>query len=152
MTRAEQAREYFLNGETCAQSVLLSFSDVTGLDEETARKISLPFGGGLGRMRLTCGAFSGIAMVVGMVFSKPYPDLENKKQVYEMVQELAKRFKERVGSIMCGQILTNAGVSTNTSPSPEKRTAEYLQKRPCPNICYLSAEILEEYLKELNVI
>ena len=62
MSRADIAKQNFLKGYTCAQAVLLAFSDITGADEETAMKISLPFGGGMGRMRLTCGAVSGMVM------------------------------------------------------------------------------------------
>ena len=68
MSRAIKAKEYFLQGYACSQAVALAFSDVIGLDEETLLKITLPFGGGLGRLRLTCGAVSGMAMVVGLLF------------------------------------------------------------------------------------
>ena len=56
MSRAEKAKEYFLQGYACSQAVALAFSDLLGMDEETIVKITLPFGGGLGRLRLTCGA------------------------------------------------------------------------------------------------
>ena len=88
MSRAEKAKEYFLQGYACSQAVGLAFSDVMGLNEETILKIMLPYGGGLGRLRLTCGAVSGMAAVIGMVFAKGENSPENKKQVYAIVQAL----------------------------------------------------------------
>ena len=64
MSRADIAKENFLKGYTCAQAVLLAFSDLTHADEETAKKISLPFGGGTGRLRLVQRRGDGFGAVV----------------------------------------------------------------------------------------
>ena len=86
MTRAERAREYFKSGLNCSQSVLLAFSEDTGLAEDTAKAISRPLGGGMGRLRQTCGAVSGAALASGLLF----PDL-SKSEAYALVQEIARR-------------------------------------------------------------
>ena len=59
MTHGELAQRYFREGYNCAQSVLLAFGDLTGLEEDMAAKLASSFGGGLGRMREVCGAVSG---------------------------------------------------------------------------------------------
>lgn len=148
MSRADAAKEYFMKGYACAQAVLLAFSDVTGLDAETALKISLPFGGGMGRLRLTCGTVSGAVMVLGTVFSKAEINPENKKEVYAAVQEFSGRFKAENGSVVCGELLTGAHLKADTASVPEARGAEYYRKRPCPELVYSAAKILEEYLEE----
>ena len=51
INHADKAKELFEQGYNCAQAVLLAFEDVTGLDTETAAKLSSSFGGGMGRMR-----------------------------------------------------------------------------------------------------
>ena len=51
MTHAEKAVELFANGCNCSQAVFTAFSDVTGMDEELAKRLSSSFGGGIGRMR-----------------------------------------------------------------------------------------------------
>ena len=51
MTRAERARECFLNGHNCAQSVVMAFADDVDVAEETLLAASLPLGGGLGRLK-----------------------------------------------------------------------------------------------------
>ena len=145
MSRADIAKENFLKGYTCAQAVLLAFSDLTHADEETAKKISLPFGGGTGRLRLTCGSLSGAVMALGLLFSDTKTDPENKREVYAAVQELAARFKAENGSLICGELLTGAHLKA------EARTAEYYKKRPCPELVYSAAKILEEYLEEKGI-
>lgn len=58
MKRSDLARENFLKGYNCAQAVALAFSDVAGMSEEQLLKTLSPFGGGFGRLREVCGAFS----------------------------------------------------------------------------------------------
>lgn len=128
MSRADIAKQNFLKGYTCAQAVLLAFSDITGADEETAMKISLPFGGGMGRMRLTCGAVSGMVMALGLILSRAEVDSSNKRDVYAAVQELAGKFKTENGSVVCGELLSGAHLKASTEAVPEERTAEYYKK------------------------
>ncbi|MBQ3264905.1 MAG: C_GCAxxG_C_C family protein [Ruminococcus sp.] len=139
------AEQNFYRGYNCAQSVLIAFYDVTGLEEETAAKLASSFGGGLGRMREVCGAVSGAAMVLGLVrgYSDP-DDREAKKAHYARVQEFARRFREQNGSIICRELLS--GVKTVEGNEPEARTEEYYKKRPCADLCRRAAEILEKML------
>ncbi|MBQ9485696.1 MAG: C_GCAxxG_C_C family protein [Clostridia bacterium] len=67
--KGELAKNYFLQGFNCCQAVVLAFKDELGLDEETIKKLSIGFGGGLARQRLTCGAVSGMTLVLGAVMS-----------------------------------------------------------------------------------
>jgi C_GCAxxG_C_C family probable redox protein len=151
MSRAELAKENFMRGKTCAQAVLLAFSDLTELDEGTAMSISLPFGGGFARLRLTCGAVSGMAMAFGVIVGKSKAPL-GKNEMYAAVQELSARFQAKNGSLLCGELLRGCEISCDTSPRAEVRTEEYYRKRPCPALCYSAAEILENYLSEKGYI
>lgn len=151
MTRKELAKKLFTEGYACSQAIVLAFSDVVNVNEETLKKISLPFGGGLGRLRLTCGAVSGIAMVIGLVFSND--DLkDNKLNVYEITREVVGMFEKRNGSIICKDLLENKGLQAEVAGTPEKRTNEYYKKRPCKELVYDAADILENYLIEKGVI
>ena len=98
MSRAERAKEYFLQGYACSQAVALAFADVMQLDETTISKLMLPYGGGLGRLRLTCGAVSGMAAVIGMIFAEAENTPENKKKTYAIVQTLCGKFQAATGS------------------------------------------------------
>ena len=152
MLREERAQKFFLDGYACSQAIVLAFKDVVDIDEEALKKISLPFGGGIGRLRLTCGAFSGMLMVISLLFSN-YEDIEeNKIKTYEIVQELSKRFTEQLGTLSCEQLLIKANLEIEKGGHPESRTDEYYKKRPCAKIVYTSAKILKDYLIEMKVI
>ena len=57
--RIQLAVSLFKNGYNCSQSVVAAFADLYGIDRSTALRMSASFGGGIGRMRLTCGAACG---------------------------------------------------------------------------------------------
>ena len=146
--RAEKAKELFKQGYNCSQSVLGVFCEELGMDFDTAMKISSSFGGGMGRMREVCGTVSGIFMAAGLAFSGSDSSASAKKEQYEIVQELAKRFKEKNGSIICRELLN--GVETSSSPTPSERTETYYKKRPCIELVGDSVEILEGFMAELK--
>ena len=144
---AELARNLFLQGYNCSQAVVCAFCDVTGLDIDAAARMASSFGGGLGRLREVCGTVSGAALVLGIARGYADPkDYAAKKAHYARVQEFARRFREANGSIVCRELLK--GVDATTGGAPEARTAEYYRKRPCPNLAYCAAEILDEMLKD----
>ena len=147
MTRGEQAENYFREGYNCTQAVVLAFSDDMKADKETLLAAAHPFGGGMGRLRLTCGAVTGAVMCLGLFFPE-----RKKSELYAIVQEYCRRFKEKNGSVICGELLSGAGIGVDSSPNAEARTAEYYKKRPCPLLIHDAADILETLLKEREVL
>ncbi len=148
-TRPERAVDFFMSGYNCAQSVAGAFASDMGMKEEEALRLFSPYGGGFGRLRQVCGAFSGMMPVIGHFFG--YSDVSdpNKDALYPRVQELAGRFEEKCGSIICAEIL-NGTASVGGTASP--RTEEFYQTRPCARVVYHAAAILETYLKEEGVL
>lgn len=147
MNRAEAAKQNFLTGCNCAQAVFTAFGDLTGLDEATAMKIASSFGGGMGRLREVCGAVSGMFMALGLLYGEDRrPEHEQKAAHYARVQELAARFKEENGSIICRELLAN--IETTHGSEPERRTDQYYTKRPCSELCACAAKILEQFMEE----
>lgn len=147
MTRREKAMDNFLQGYNCSQSLVLAFADLYHVDQNTILRLASPFGGGMGRMREVCGSVSGMFMVTGLIYGYQDPKaFQEKKELYEKVQELARRFEEIHGSIVCRELL---GLGTGKDlPTPEKRTEHYYNKRPCKEIIGSAAEILEEFIRE----
>lgn len=146
--RASLARQNFLAGHNCPQSVVAAFSDILreyGVDVQTAMRMVSPFGGGMGRMREVCGAVSGMLVILGLVEGYHDPtDYDGKKELYEHVQELAGRFREQNGTILCRELLElQEGPDT---AAPEKRTEEYYHRRSCDKYVACAARILGEYL------
>ena len=137
--RVAKAREFFLKGYNCSQSVFCAFSDMYSIPEDLSLKLSASFGGGIGRMRETCGAACGMFMLAGLERGSATPgDAEGKKANYTLVQDLAEKFKQENGSLICAELLSGVrsqeqGTRTNnsTDPTPAPRTEEYYKKRPC---------------------
>ena len=143
MKHTEKAAQLFLDGYNCAQAIAVAFCDVTGLTPEFSAKIISSFGGGMGRMREVCGAVSGMLMVAGYLYGYNDPSNEQaKKAHYGLVQELAGKFREQAGSIICREILKNPP----SDPNPTPRTEEFYRQRPCARLVVLAAQILDEYI------
>lgn len=145
--KAAAAKALFMEGYNCSQAVVGAWAEDIGLDSETAYKIASGFGGGIGRMREVCGAFTGAVMVLGLKFGNTIgSDRAAKGKDYERVQLFAKRFKEELGSdtIICRELL---GLSGPSDPDPAKRTKEYYQKRPCPETVAIASGLLGEFME-----
>lgn len=148
MTKGDKAFENFNSGMNCAQAVLCSFAEETGLSEEILLKLSLPFGGGMGRMRLTCGAVTGMIMAYGLIYGVGVtPTHDEKMDNYKGVQFLCDEFKKlNRGTIICAELL-GLKEPENTYV-PEERTEEYYKKRPCGELCRICADILTQYINQ----
>ncbi len=144
--RVQRAVDNFYDGFNCAQSVFLAYSDVFELDLDTAKKMSVSFGGGMGRMREVCGTVSAMSMLAGF----RYPvldekDLEARTKNYAIVQKMAALFKEKNDTIICRDLLGK--LSKSDTPAPELRTNAYYATRPCARFVEESARIAGRMLK-----
>lgn len=144
MDRSMRAAERFVGGYNCAQAVAMAFSDLTGLSEAQSAKIVSAFGGGLGRMRQVCGAVSGMFFVLSTLYGYDSPDTEAQMALYATVQELAGKFREGTGSIICRDLLANPP----SDPKPTPRTEAFYKQRPCTRMVTLAAQLLDEYITE----
>ncbi len=147
MSRREAAMANFKNGYNCSQSILLAFADMIPVDREILSRMASSFGGGMGRLREVCGSVSGMFMVAGFLYGYAGPETgQVKADHYARIQELARRFEEKHGTIVCREML---GLTVRHDvPTPEARTQEYYKKRPCGEIIGDAAEILEQYIQE----
>ena len=147
--RIQKAVELFKSGYNCSQSVVAAFADMYGFTQEQALRMAASFGGGIGRMRETCGAACGLFLVAGLkTGATEAADREGKAANYAVVQELAAEFKKRNGSLICAELL---GLKRKepVSTIPEERTAQYYSKRPCAKMVEEAARIWVEYLLSL---
>lgn len=104
--RIEKAVSFFKEGYNCSQSVVAAYADLYGFTREQALHMAASFGGGIGRMRETCGAACGMFLLAGLErCAVEGSDREGKGANYALVQELAARFKEKTGSIRCADLL-----------------------------------------------
>jgi len=147
MTRREKAMANFKKGYNCSQSIILAYQDMIPIDKSILSKMASSFGGGMGRLREVCGSVSGMFLIAGILYGYDEPETgQVKAEHYARIQELARRFEEKHGSIICREML---GLNVKHDvPVPEARTSEYYKKRPCAEIIGDAAEILEQYIKE----
>lgn len=143
----KKAVELFRAGCNCSQAVFTAFSDVTGIDERTALRMSSSFGGGLGRLREVCGAVSGMSLAAGVLWG--YDNIEDKSfktEHYALIAGMAHQFSDIFGTYICKELL---GIKNYTySPVAEDRTSEYYLTRPCEKCIAAAARILDEEIEK----
>lgn len=143
-SRGDKAFAFFNSGYNCSQAVVLAFEDLYPEKIKDMLKITSSFGGGYGRMREVCGAFSGICAVAGLLRGFDGSEPGEKAAHYAFIRTLGGKFKEEFGSVVCREFL---GETVNLSSSdPSKRSEEYKKKRPCAEICRFAANLLAENL------
>ena len=152
-SRAQRAVELFKNGYNCSQAVFAACADLYGIDDEQlALRLSASFGGGMGRMRLVCGAASGMFMLAGLHNGSATPhDNDGKMANYAFVQQLAGEFKGKYGSLICAELLGLApkghcNINLDLDQRLADRTPEYYEKRPCGEMV---AEAVRIYLRNV---
>lgn len=127
-TNSEIADAKFMEGYNCAQSVLFSFCNELGLDNDTALKLSCGFGGGMGRMGEVCGAVSGGILVLGLKFGRgKNEDRAATDFAYSKIREFMSRFSARHGSCRCRDLLGGCDLTT-----PEGQA--YFKENECFNL------------------
>ncbi|MBQ8270166.1 MAG: C_GCAxxG_C_C family protein [Bacteroidaceae bacterium] len=146
--RIALAVSLFKEGYNCSQAVVAAYADLYGFTREQALRMAASFGGGIGRMRKTCGAACGLFMLAGLETGcTDGKDRGGKEANYILVQQLAEEFTKRNGSLTCAELL-GLKKDAPTPTTPEPRTAEYYKKRPCSMMVEEAARIWAEYLEK----
>ncbi|MBD5289577.1 MAG: C_GCAxxG_C_C family protein [Bacteroides sp.] len=102
MTRKEKAMRMRAEGYNCASSVLAPLSDLTGIDEETAIRMTASLGSGVGGCREICGAAVAMSMAAGALFP---PKAAEKGNAAKAAHSLLERFAEsNRGCLRCAQL------------------------------------------------
>ena len=148
MDRCEVAFQYHKQGYNCAQSVLMAFSDLTGLAPETGFAVAGGLGGGLGASHQeVCGAISGGVMVLGLLYPHIIgEDTAAKRHVYGLTKTFLARFQERFdGLSRCGELLRSAIQATSEHTPAAVRVGADTH---CDILIVTAVEVLEELLAE----
>lgn len=125
-SRISKAVEKKSCGYNCAQAVLCTYCDLTGLDEETARNLGSAFGLGMGNMEGTCGAITGAGMVLSLASDDRVKAIRGMKQIMN-------KFQLRNGATQCKML---KGVETGKV------------LRDCSDCVADAAEFLEDELNK----
>jgi len=144
MSRSQSAAATFKEGFSCSQAVLSAFADLFGLDRQKALKLSQPFGGGIARLGLTCGAVTGAFLVIGLKYGRTRPeDEEAKEKTYALVRDFIREFKAHHSSIVCRELI---GVDLDTAEGHQEAVKRGLFDNLCSKYVQDAVEILERLL------
>ena len=144
----EKAVDLFYKGYNCAQAVFCAFADRIGTDDRSAFALSASFGGGMGRLRLVCGALAGAEAALGALYAHyPPGDAVGKAAHYERVRALAASFQKESGALLCADLLRAHGLDPSPGGAPGERNGDfYSKRRVCVDSVALAARLLDEYL------
>ncbi|OPY27681.1 MAG: putative redox-active protein (C_GCAxxG_C_C) [Methanocella sp. PtaU1.Bin125] len=146
MSKADDAVSCFSRGFNCSQAVFSAFSEENGMSREDALKVACAFGAGMGRMGATCGAVTGAFMALGLKYGKyKEGDEAAKEKTYALVNEFAKRFKARNGTIVCKELLEGCDLATSEGAKTFKEQGFHAKR--CTKYVRDAAEILEDLMK-----
>ena len=147
MQAEEKALHYFHQGFNCAQSVFAAMADQVGMSETAALRFSSAFGAGLGRMRGTCGAFSGLCMVAGFCRGNLTGNPEDKEIIFSLTRELAEAVIMEFGSLNCRDLL-HLDTEMEKSARPSERTSDYYAARPCERCVAFCASLAQKLIDD----
>lgn len=139
---AERAAELYNGNFNCAQSVVTAFGDLTGLDEETSKRVACSFGGGMGDLHSVCGSLTGAFIVLGMLRGFTDATRENKRNHTARVNRLSDAFRERFGLLNCADLLRRN----------EEDGSAASEAKPCLKYVLGAVDILENFLEQENQI
>ena len=132
--RVAKAADLHKKGYNCAQAVACAYCDLFGAEEKEVFRLMEGFGLGMGDMKCTCGAVSGMVALAGLKNSDADLDApKTKGSTYKQAKELTAKFREMNGSVICAEL---KGVETG----------EML--RSCPGCIEDACKIVEEYLNK----
>ena len=136
----------FEHGFNCAQSVFAVFCEDLGFSREKALMIGSGFGGGMGRMGLTCGAVTGAFMTLGLVFGTKERDIRKLKEKTSIaVKEFSKLFTGQHGSIQCMELLR---CDLSSPEGLERARREKLFSTVCPKYVGTAVTLVEQLLRD----
>lgn len=145
MLSSMNSPDLFAQGFNCAQAVVLAHAEDFGLAPETAQRIAAPLGGGLGGLRRTCGALTGLCLLTGLRHGAYDPnDLAAKTRFYSRIQQLDAEFAAEFGTSQCAALLADAGCDAPAAPSA--RTAGYYAARPCARCLAFADQLYARHL------
>ena len=133
-TTKEDAVKRFTSGYNCCQAVICAYCEELGMKEEELFRLTEAFGTGMGGLKDTCGAVTGMFMALSLANSKSTFDnpKATKEETYALIQESAKRFEEKHSSLYCRDLLI---------------TTQDIPRTCCIQCVQDAAEILDDMLK-----
>jgi len=139
----QTAQERFAQGFNCSQSVFSAFASELGLPDETALKLTSPFGGGVAHQGNVCGAVTGALMALGLHSGNATTDKKDK--TYRLAEEFLSRFQECHGTILCRELI---GFDLSKPGELQNAREQGVFKSICPGLVKDAAELSVKFFEE----
>lgn len=137
----ERGIELFAAGYTCAQSTFAALSELFGMGEEQAIRVSAAFGGGIARSGDFCGALSGALMALGLKRGQPETSAEIKNDLYARARSLIAAFEESCGARDCRDLI---GCDLSTPEGAALAASRNTRKVICENLVRTAIRLADE--------
>jgi C_GCAxxG_C_C family probable redox protein len=95
-----------------------------------------------------CGAVTGAYMILGFLVGEDEDERRARFKTYELVDEFARRFEARRGTLLCKTLL--GGVDLGTEAGRKEAADKNLFREICPGFVRDAAEILDEIARDLR--
>ncbi len=141
MSKSDQAVALFNDGYNCAQAIIKAFGDDLGIDDNMAKTLGRPLGGGIGHLGEMCGALTGATVVLAHYPALPKDENDARRELHSFVQILAAKFRKKNGCLNCRDLL---GVEIGTQEGMKKIVEEKLVARRCPGFVEDAANFVED--------
>lgn len=139
----EEIKNLFMGGIDCSQVVAGYFAEACQMDQETMRRVSACFGGGM-QCGETCGAVTGALMVLGMKYGTAKEgDAAQKEKMLTKIAEFKQSFGDVYPSCICKELL---GYNIADPEEFQKILDEGLLFDFCPGVVEDTIKILEKIL------
>lgn len=141
----KRARELFAqDAYNCSLAVVSSLAELADRNPTDLLPLAAPFGGGIARAGLTCGALTGAVLALGMIAGpSEYRDRENRETAYRLIAPLVEGFRRRMGSALCAEI---TGVDISTEAGRERFREQNILEEKCVPAVELAARLGAEIL------
>lgn len=139
----ETASDLFEFGYFCAESVLKTVADQTGIDSPLVPGIATGFCSGISRTCGMCGALTGGILAVNLQYGRD-SKTESVAENYRTVQELVGKFEDRCGSTNCKELL---GCDLGTDEGQQEYVKKELYTK-CAEYSGIAAGIAMQLIKD----
>lgn len=138
----ERASELMEQGFHCSQCVFAYAAQRLGMDRGQALKLSAGLGGGCYHGD-SCGAITGAALAIGLVYGFDQPNATEKDKVLiSNVRLMEELFCRENGALLCRHLLNGFDKADVNAVPPEDVHDQ------CPQFCATACKILDELLGE----
>jgi len=140
---AARGGKLFESGLFCAESVLQTVAEESGLESTLVPGIATGLCGGMARTGGTCGALTGGMLAIGMLRGRRSAE-DSVEETYALVQKLSQEFEARFGSTDCTGLL---GCDLGTNQGREQFKQENLDER-CRELTTVAAGLVMALLDD----